>query len=234
MFKSTLILGSLLIAGSVQAADPLTDAMQKAYVPYRVVLSKTNNKLQEESTKAVAEAQQSWWKVVEQFADNPPAPYDRDPAVKSTMTKVSEVYRTAADEIRKQQLTEAHETLEQVRRLMAEMRHRNNVIVYSDYAMAYLAQRDWILNEGPKILDEENGLLTLSAQLGVLEHISSKLKSEAPADYLANNDFLTMYGAVEKSVANLKSALFTRDTTRIKAAIADIKLPYGKLFITFG
>ena len=234
MLKLSLVVGSLLVAGSVHAADPLTDAMQKAYAPYRVVLSKTNNKLQDESRKAIADAQQSWESVVSQFAANPPAPYDRDTAVKKTMVEVSKVYAKAAGEIEKNQLVEAHETLEEARRLMAELRHRNNVMVYSDYAMAYLAQRDWILNEGPKILEEENGLLTLSAQFGVLEHMAAKLKSEAPADYLANEKFVAMFGDVEKSVANLKAALLTRDATQIKPAIANIKLPYGKLFITFG
>ena len=52
MFKPALILSAVLTAGIASAADPLTDAMQQAYVPYRVVLSKTNTKMQDESRLA--------------------------------------------------------------------------------------------------------------------------------------------------------------------------------------
>ena len=234
MFKPVLILSILFTAGIASAADPLTDAMQQAYVPYRVVLSRTNTKMQVESRQAIAQVQQRWDQLVAQFGANPPPPYDRDPTIADAMAEVSQVYVQAADEIDKNQLAEAHETLERARRVMAEMRHRNNVVVYSDHAMAYLAQRDWVLNDGPQTLDEPNGLLRLSAQVGVLDYMAGKLKSEAPAEYANNETFATMLKAVDKSVSDLKAAMLSQDAVKIREAINNIKLPYGKLFITFG
>ena len=234
MFKPVLIISLLFIAGVASAADPLTDAMQKAYVPYRVVLSRTNTKMQDESRQAIAQVQQSWNQITAQFGANPPAPYDRDPTIAASMAEVSGVYAKAAEEIDKNLLAEAHETLERARRVMAEMRHRNNVVVYSDHAIAYLAQRDWVLNDGLKVIDEPNGLLRLSAQVGVLDYMAGKLKSEAPAEYANNEVFATMLKAVDKSVNDLKAALLSQDAVKIKEAINNIKLPYGKLFINFG
>ena len=234
MFKPVLILSLLFACGMVSAADALTDAMQKAYVPYRVVLNKTNNKLQDEARQAIAQVQQSWNQVAAQYGAKPPAPYDRDPAIGSSMAEVTQVYVKAAEEIEKNQLIEAHETLERARQVMAEMRHRNNVIVYSDHAMAYLAQRDLILNDGSRTLSEPDGLLKLSAQVGVLDYMAAKLKSEAPAEYGNNETFFTMIKAVDKSVTDLKAALLSQDAEKIKEAINAIKLPYGRLFITFG
>ena len=43
-----------------------------------------------------------------------------------------------------------------------------------------------------------------------------------------------MLKAVDKSVSDLKAALLSQDAVKIKEAITNIKLPYGKLFITFG
>ena len=43
-----------------------------------------------------------------------------------------------------------------------------------------------------------------------------------------------MLKAVDKSVDGLKAALLAQDTVKIEKAITNIKLPYGKLFITFG
>ena len=43
-----------------------------------------------------------------------------------------------------------------------------------------------------------------------------------------------MLKAVDQSVNDLKAALLSQNTAKIKEAITNIKLPYGKLFITFG
>ena len=46
MIKAGIIGLALLTAPYSFAADPVTDAMQKAYVPYRAALFKTNSKSQ--------------------------------------------------------------------------------------------------------------------------------------------------------------------------------------------
>ena len=43
-----------------------------------------------------------------------------------------------------------------------------------------------------------------------------------------------MLKAADESVNDLKAAQLSQDTVKIKKAITNIKLPYGKLFITFG
>lgn len=45
------------------AADPVTDAVQKAYVPYRAALFKTNAGQADESANALKQAQQAWAQV---------------------------------------------------------------------------------------------------------------------------------------------------------------------------
>ena len=232
--KSALILGFLLSSGISFAADPVTDAMQKTYAPYRVALFKTNSNAQDEARQAVLQAQQGWNQIVTQFGVKPPAPYDRDPAFSSSLADVSKVYAKAAEEIGKNQLTEAHETLEHARDVMSDMRHRNQVIVYSDHMNAYHSQMEHVLNEGEKILASPNGLMQLTAQVGALEYLSSKLKSEAPVDYLKNEEFTVLYKAVEKSITDLKETLFSQDTVKVKEAIGKIKGPYSKMFIKFG
>ena len=72
MFKSFVLPLCLLSAASVAlAADPVTDAMQKTYAPYRVALFKTNNNAQEDSRQAVIQAQQGWTRIVSEFAPSP-------------------------------------------------------------------------------------------------------------------------------------------------------------------
>lgn len=232
--RSLFVLGCLASAGIASAADPVTDVMQKAYAPYRVALFKTNSNSQEDAAKAIAQAQQGWSQLATQFGAKPAAPYDRDTEFAKSLAEVSKVYAKAAEEIGKNQLTEAHETLEHARDVMSEMRHRNNVIVYSDHMNAYHAQMELVLNEGPKTLAGPNGMQELTAQTGALEFLAARLKTEAPADYAKSDEFNTMLAAVQRSVADLKAALFTNDATKVKDALGKVKVPYSKMFIKFG
>lgn len=233
--RKTCLLIALALASSVAgAADVVTDAMQAAYAPYRVALFKTNSGSQPESQQAIAAARAAWGGLVTQFAAKAPAPYDRDAQFAGSLAAVSKFYDKAAAEIARGELGEAHETLEGAREVMAELRHRNNVIVYSDHMNAYHAQMEHVLIDGPKTLDAANGLAELTAQVGALEFLAARLGSEAPADYAASDEFKSLFAAVQKSVADLKAALFTQDKAKVKEAIGRIKVPYSKLFIKFG
>ena len=237
MFKPVLILSLLATVGMTpvaRARDLVTDAIQSAYAPYRVALFKTNSNSQDDARKAIAMAQQKWILIGSQFGAQPPAPYDRDPAFKTSLDTVSEVYAKAAGQIDKNELTEAHETLEHAREVIAEIRHRNQIVVFSDHMNAYHAQMEKVLIDGAKTLAAPNGLMQLTAQVGALEYLAGKLKSEAPADYLKNDEFGASHKAVEQSVADLKAALLTQDVAQIKAALAKVKAPYSKMFIKFG
>lgn len=234
MFKTCLILSLALAGGSAFAADPFTEAMQRTYGPYRVALFKTNSNAQEDARKAVNQAQQGWNQLVSQFAENPPVPYDRDPGFGASLRDVGKVYLRATAEIEQNKLKEAHETLEQVREVMAELRHRNQVIVYSDHMNAYHAQMEALLNEGEKTLSGPNGMLEMAGQVGALAYLMAKLKTEAPADLQKNEEFNALYRAVEMSVASLKAAVLSQDSTKVREALGKIKAPYSRLFIKFG
>ena len=234
MLKKSLFLALMLASGFASAADPVTDAMQTAYGPYRAALFKTNSNSQTEAQQAIDQARQTWSAIAAKFGTTPPAPYDRDKEFAASLAGVSKVYDKAAAEIAKNELTEAHETLEHARDIMSELRYRNNVSVYSDHMNAYHAQMEIVLIDGPKTLAAPNGMLELTAQTGALEFLAARLASEAPADVRDNAEFKTMLVAVQKSVVDLKAALFTNDATKVKEALGKVKVPYSKMFLKFG
>jgi len=230
------ILSALILFGPYPAfaADAVTDAMQKAYAPYRVALFKTNMSNQAESQQALTQAQQAWAQLTARFGSKPPAPYDRDPAFANSLAEVDKAYAQAAQEIAKNQLSPAHETLERVRDILAALRQRNQVIVYSDHMNAYHAEMEHVLIDGPKTLAAPNGLLQLTLQAGVLEYLARRLRTEAPAEYASNPEFSGLVQAVESSVAALKAAVLAQNPDAVKAAIGKIKPAYSKLFLKFG
>lgn len=223
-----------LAATTSFAADPFTDAAQSAYAPYRVALFMTNSQSQPNSQQAIKDAQQAWASVMAKFAAHAPAPYDRDPSFPGVLTDVNQVYAKAADEINRNALAEAHETLEKVRDLLAELRARNNVVVYSDLMNAYHTSLENILGTGEKTLAQVDGTKLLLLNTGVMEYQADRLLNEASTAQLGNDEFLLLIKSVRQSVADLRTALLASDIEKSKEALKKLKPAYSKFFLKFG
>ena len=224
----------LMTATVVFAADPVTDAMVSAYQPYRVALFRTNSKAQVESEAAIVQASQAWQDLISKYAKSPPAPYDRDTSFGKSLADVTGVYEKASSEIRAHKLVQAHETLESARDLMAEMRRRNNVVVYSDHMNAYHAEMEHLLNDGPKWVEQAEGFLLLMEKLGTMEFLAARLRSEAPSAVSSDPAFAPALKMVEQSLTALREAILSQDVVRVREALSKIKVPYSQLFLKFG
>ncbi|MBL8389214.1 MAG: hypothetical protein JNK17_13465 [Hydrogenophaga sp.] len=218
----------------VWAADPVTEAIQSAYAPYRVALFKTNAGQPGESAEALKQAQSAWDQVSRLVKSQPTVPYANDALMARTLAGVDASYATASQQVASGQLPQAHATLEGVRDLLSELRRQNQVIVYSDHMNAYHAQMEHLLDEGPKWLKAGDGMPQLAAQAGVLSYLATKLASEAPASVQASPEFKALLGGVMRSVEALNAALMAGDKAQIEKAIGQVKAPYSKLFIKFG
>lgn len=231
---ANVVVVALLAATSVFAADAATEAMQAAYAPYRAALFKTNGTSKAESEQAMQQARQAWARVVADYAARPPAPYDRDTAFATSLAEVSTVYARASEQIASDQLGAAHETLEQVRDILSDLRRRNNVVVFSDQMNAYHAEMERVLADGAALLAQPGGNARLAAVSGALAYLAARLASEAPQTYARNEEFVALVGAVQKSVADLQQALFNDDRPAAQEALRKLKPPYAKLFLKFG
>lgn len=216
------------------AADPVTDAINQAYGPYRAALFRTNSKAQAESEQAIAQTQQAWKSIMDRFAGKPPIPYDSDPAFGATLNEVAKVYEQAATEIRDQKLPQAHETLEKARDLIAELRRRNGTIVFSDHMNAYHAEMEHLLEQGPALTTAPQGVLTLMERVGVLGYLATQLRSQAPKTLVNDAEFGTALQALEASVAALRKAVMNEDAAAVRDALGKLKTPYSRMFLKFG
>ncbi len=232
--KSLGLAISLALGAAAHAGDPVTDLMQAANAPYRMALYKTNGKSQDEAQQALTQAQQTWNKLSTEFGAKPAAPYDRDAKFAASVKEVSKVYDQALKEVAAGQLSQAHTTLEQVREVMADMRTRNNVVVFSDHMNAYHSQMEVIMIHGQDTLAQPKGMWLLTAQTGALSYLAQQLELQAPADLKANAEFTGLLKAVNQSVSQLEAALLNQNVEAVKAAAGKLKGPYSKLFAKFG
>ena len=227
-------LAATLAAPTAFAADTLTDAMQAAYAPYRAVLFRTNSKAQAESEQTMAQTRQAWADLTARYARQPPAPYDRDPAVATTLAEVAAVYEAATQQIAARQLVPAHDTLEKARELMSDLRRRNGVVVFSDHMNEYHTQMEHVLTDGPAQLATPQGAQALLGQVGALDYLATRLHSEAPAALRADPEFVALQQQVRSSVAAVRDALAQQDMAAAKAALDKLKKPYSQMFLKFG
>lgn len=230
---STLALAAALAAPAL-AADAVTDALQAAYAPYRAALFRTNGSSRTEAEQALAQARQAWKGIAERFGTQAPPPYDRDREFGATLAQVAQVYDQAAAQVGAGQLAEAHQTLEQARELMAALRERNGVVVFSDHMNAYHAQMEQLLAEAQQQLAAPQGWPPLLAQVGVLDHLARQLRAKAPAALRQNGEFETLLKGVEAAVQDVRQAAMGQDAAALKAALAKLKPPYSRLFLKFG
>lgn len=225
---------ALVATAPAWAADAFTDAVQAAYVPYRSALFRTNSKAQAESEQAVAAARAQFRALGQRYAAAPPVPYDRDPEFAATLRKVDDVLAKAEAQIRDKQLAKGHETLEEVRDLLSELRRRSGVIVYSDHMNAYHEVMEHMLEDGASLLAKPGGLLAVAGQAGALDYLAKRLKSEAPAALAGDAEFGPLVDAVQGSVKNLRDAVQRQDEAAVRDALGKLKGPYSRLFLKFG
>lgn len=228
-----VMLGLLACLGA-RAADPVTEAINQAYAPYRAALFRTNSKAQAESEQAIAQARQAWQSVLDRYAAKPPIPYDKDPEFGASLNAVLKVYEQAAGEIGQGKLVQAHETLEQARDIMAELRRRNGVIVYSDHMNAYHAEMEHLLQQEAALTSSAQGLLNLVKQVGVLDYLAKRLRSEAPKALQSDAEFAAALQALETSVTMLHRAAMNQNAAAAKEALGRLKGPYSRMFLKFG
>lgn len=224
----------LLHSGGALAADPVTEAINQAYAPYRAALFRTNSKAQAESEQAIAQARQAWKSVLDRFAARPPMPYDSDPEFSASLNAVAKVYEQAAGEIGQGKLPQAHETLEQARDIMAELRRRNGVIVFSDHMNAYHSEMEHVLEQGAALTSSPQAMLTLVKRVGVLEYLAKRLRSEAPKALQNDAEFGAALQELEASVMMLHRAAMSQNPAAAREALDRLKRPYSRMFLKFG
>jgi hypothetical protein len=232
--KTTMVLAAVLFSAGAQAADAVTDAMQAAYAPYRAALFRTNSSSPQEAMTAMGEARQAWQSFMATYGKQAPSPYDRDQEFGASLQRVRAIYDKADAEIAASKLPEAHETLEEARDVLAALRLRNGVFVFSDAMNAYHAEMEHLLKQAPQWLGSGQGLLELTAQAGTLDYLVRQLRVQASAPLRQNAEFDALLAAVEASVLALKQAAFAQDAVALKQAISKLKAPYSRLFLKFG
>ena len=206
-----------------------------AYASYRMALIQTNKKNQTKSLESAVNFQQQWLAITEKYGAAPPEVYSADPQWYSTLIRIGDIAALSIREILSEKLSSAHDTLEAIRDQLGALRQRNQVGTFSDHVNNYHEAMESLLHLELKPYDiDDKGLLIIREELAVLDYLAGKMKENAPAEYLKNDDFKKAMNNVLGSLKKLRQAVDEKNPDQVVQAIKELKPAYAKVFVKFG
>lgn len=209
--------------------------VQNAYTNYRIALFQTNKNDGKKSQIAVQQFQQDWDLIIETYGIVPPEVFSTDPQWKITLKSINDIAKKSADQIEKNELDKAHETLEGIRDELSNLRHRNSVVVFSDHVNNYHEVMEGLLLAGysPENLDAE-AVDHIRGELAVLKYLAKQIKENAPPQYGENVKYQQLIQELSGSLEKLEMAVKDNTPEKISNAVKGLKPAYSKLFVNFG
>ncbi|NDR59725.1 hypothetical protein [Aliiruegeria sabulilitoris] len=224
-----------LILPGLAAAGPFADfegELRQAYGAYRAALFQTNMGNAEASTASIKGFVGQWKALEEGWKASPPPQYEDDAGFAATVEAVSQIAQRADAQIAAGELAEAHETLEEIRDQIGEMRQRNGQIGFSDRMNAYHEKMEHVLMAG-YAQKGPDALPALAAEAAVLQYLAGEIAAN-PAPDASDPAFEKLVAGLLASVQALDAAAAAGDWDAAKAAVAGLKKPYAMLFMKFG
>lgn len=223
---------------TVAAETPFQQFYQQqndAYASYRAALFQTNKKDQAASLKGISKFNQQWQQVIQQFSNNPPEIFVTDNQWQPTLDKIANIAARGTLQIEQGELSEAHETLEEIRDELSQLRSRNHLNFFSDHVNNYHEQMEQLLQARyQKETLDNTAKLTIREQLAILDYLADEIIAHAPENYRNDVGYTKLQQGLSASLTRLRAALDSEDPATIIQAIQGLKPAYAKLFVKFG
>lgn len=225
-----------LATTGLATAGPVTDfesAFRQAWASYREALFRTNSGDATAAADALSRFDEQWAALMETWRDAPPPQYEDDPRWPETVSGIENLAAEAEARVADNALPAAHETLEGIRDLAADLHDRNRVETFSDRMNAYHAQMERILSMDLANPTAET-LTTLHERAAALAWLSDDVLRRPPPEAADDPAYQPLADAFAGSVTALLAAARSREPERIRAAAGKLKPAYAKLFLDFG
>ncbi|WP_088623236.1 hypothetical protein [Oceanicola sp. 22II-s10i] len=233
--KSALLAALICALPLAAHAGPFAEfegQLRTAYADYRTALFASNSGKAEATVASIAAFSEKWAALETRWSQTVPPQYEEDPAFFATLDTVDRVIADASAQAVSGQLTEAHETLEQVRDQIGALHLRNGIVTFSDRMNAYHARMEEALAED-LTRHPDGGLAFLHEEAAVLAFLAEQIATH-PAPEALSEGYEPLLTAMRDSVSMLLDATRKGDLDAAKAALGKLKAPYSKFFVKFG
>ncbi len=212
------------------------DAVAAAYVHYRgaVFYARTGNL--GVSTVELKLMAAKWQAVLDRFATAPPDAFADDPAWGQTLRGVGRQIAAAAAAARRGDADATRDALAPIRRELAALRRRNNVVVFSDCTDELHAAVDtvWSYRREPPDFASAEALARFKARLGVVAYMFRRCHARAPAAAAKSAEFNRLFETARDSLGRLRRALNEGNGAGLTGALRELRSLDHMLFLRFG
>jgi hypothetical protein len=199
-----LCLAAFAIEAHASALSRYNEAVARAYDHYRSGLFYVQTGNPAVAGFEIAKAVAVWKEAVIPFAAAPPDAFSDDEAFGRDLQDIFRRLHEADALLAAGDGDGAEAQLTPVRTLLADLRHRNGVIVFSDRVDAANAAMDrlWVYRHAPPDWSDDGAVSALLADAAVTLYHYRRLESDAPAALAANPEFQRI---VTGAVASLEA-----------------------------
>jgi len=233
MKKILLVLFTVVFASSVYGAEykDFAKDLQPAYKEWKKSLGVTSANKKEESIKVGKAFLTKWKEFKAKYYKNVPVEFKGIESYQSDLNRIEEVAGKAVAEMERGQVIHSHETLEEVRYILWNLRARAGIETLNDKLNDYHEIMEIVL-ESTELVDNEKQLQMLAAKQGVW----MKIKWNEIISFIKKNG----YGSeILKAAENEKKAVeeylkYARAGNIDKADMTSkpIKINFKKVFFS--
>ncbi|HXP96945.1 MAG TPA: hypothetical protein VN809_09555 [Telmatospirillum sp.] len=184
------------------------------------------------ATAALQAFRAAWSQLVDQWEDCRGAVREE---TSQRLQDIAEIASKAAREAAHGRLDQAHQTIQQVRPMLADMRHAGSREFYADHLDAF---DDKLAEMADDDLDESeispDQFVQLCEQIGVLGYLDERLEKHAPKQWAADPAFLDTLENLARQIRGLKVAILRGQRAPIRAALSDLRRNFDRLYLLYG
>lgn len=176
------------------------------------------------------------WKILrDRWKAGPPPHYSEDPDFQAELALIAEIGNQALALARKKQITETQAALQQIPSLLAEMRRKNKIEIFTDQADAFRellaeindASFDQFELTPPQVVD-------MIKMIGALSYLRERLEKRAPQHLTEDDYFLEKTNEIDKHLQELTLAVLAGQRTPILRALRDLRQSFQRFYLLYG
>jgi hypothetical protein len=233
-----IIAGAGLLFSPAQAADlkAFNEAVALAYQHYRGASFYLRTKNLAVATFELDDMQVAWRVVEARFSDAPPDSFAGDPAWRETLRDIGARIEKALDAAGDGDLKRVAAFVGPVRGLLATLRARNNVYVFSDCVNEANAAGEAILafRPRPHAFDDEAWVNRLRAQAAVVAYIYAKCGKTAPEALRNDAGFNRLIEGALDEMKTVLEAIKTKNSRLLAITLGEFRSFDRILFLNYG
>jgi len=226
-------------SGTSARADATGDfnkSVGEAYASYRSAANYLRTGNPGLASLEIANALETWHKIVETSSDQPPKPYDKDTSFSSTLSSIEKSLNTALSTAENGEDKESLQALEPIRDQLYDLRKRNGVRLYADCITELNRAIEPLYAYRHKMPDLSN--VEVRNQLIDESEAYAKLlkecRSMAPAKQSKDQEFVRLFDGTENSVQSMFPAIDSGDANRVINVLRELRSFDRIIYFRFG